>query len=332
MDVRRARGGRARRSPGRLHALGVRRGDVVLTLVGNRAGMGAHAARRASARATSCCPARSSCGRRTSRCGWPSRSRGSWSPTGATRTLLSRLDRATTLWVPFDDASHTPPPPAELAPEDPCLVTFTSGHLRRAEGGRCTASATCPARRCRPSTGWRPQPGQLVWCTAAAGWSKSARNAFIAPWLRGAAALLHDARFDPHERLELIARERVDVLCMAPTEYRVIAKRATLRPLPALRGAGGGGRGAQPRGAARLARGHRAVDPRRLRPDRDRPADRRAARRDAAARARWAARCPASRSTSSTASWCSTRPATRRSSCTTWASRRTPARGAPATA
>ena len=52
---------------------------------------------------------------------------------------------------------------------------------------------------------------------------------FIAPWLRGAAALVHDARFDPHERLELLARERVDLLCMAPTEYRMIAKRATLR-------------------------------------------------------------------------------------------------------
>jgi acyl-coenzyme A synthetase/AMP-(fatty) acid ligase len=77
-----------------------------------------------------------------------------------------------------------------------------------------------------------PEPGELVWCTASAGWSKSARNAFIAPWLRGAAALLHDARFDPHERLELIARENVDVLCMAPTEYRVIAKRATLTQLP----------------------------------------------------------------------------------------------------
>jgi acyl-coenzyme A synthetase/AMP-(fatty) acid ligase len=32
------------------------------------------------------------------------------------------------------------------------------------------------------------RPGDLVWCTAASGWSKSARNAFIAPWLRGAAA------------------------------------------------------------------------------------------------------------------------------------------------
>ena len=78
--------------------------------------------------------------------------------------------------------------------------------------------------------------GELVWCTAASGWSKSARNVFIAPWLSGAAALLHDARFDPHERLELLERERVNVLCMAPTEYRVIAKRATLRPLPHLRG------------------------------------------------------------------------------------------------
>ena len=81
-----------------------------------------------------------------------------------------------------------------------------------------------------------PAPGDLVWCTAASGWSKSARNAFIAPWIRGAAALLHDARFDPAERLELLERERVNVLCMAPTEYRVIAKRATLRPLASLRG------------------------------------------------------------------------------------------------
>ena len=81
-----------------------------------------------------------------------------------------------------------------------------------------------------------PQRNQLVWCTAAAGWSKSARNAFIAPWLQGAAALLHDARFDPQERLHLIEEEQVDVLCMAPTEYRVIAKRATLTALPSLKG------------------------------------------------------------------------------------------------
>jgi acyl-coenzyme A synthetase/AMP-(fatty) acid ligase len=128
-----------------------------------------------------------------------------------------------------------PAAPVELTPEDPCLITFTSGTAgepkavlhgqRYLLGQRLQAEHWLGARA-----------GELVWCTAASGWSKSARNVFIAPWLSGAAALLHDARFDPTERLELLARERVNVLCMAPTEYRVIAKRATLAPLPDLRG------------------------------------------------------------------------------------------------
>ena len=128
-----------------------------------------------------------------------------------------------------------------------------------------------------------PAPGELVWCTAASGWSKSARNVFMAPWLAGAGALLHDARFDPHERLELLERERVNVLCMAPTEYRVIAKRATPRALPDLQRDGRRRRGPEPRGAAGLGGGHGPADPRRLRPDRDRPADREPARRARAA-------------------------------------------------
>jgi acyl-coenzyme A synthetase/AMP-(fatty) acid ligase len=77
--------------------------------------------------------------------------------------------------------------------------------------------------------------GELAWCTAAPGWSKSTRNVFIAPWLRGAAALIHDARFDPEERLEVIEREGVNVLCQAPTEYRILAKRTELRPIGSLR-------------------------------------------------------------------------------------------------
>jgi acyl-coenzyme A synthetase/AMP-(fatty) acid ligase len=138
--------------------------------------------------------------------------------------------------VPNNSLFDAPPAPAvELAPEDPCLITFTSGTAgepkavlhgqRYLLGQRLQADHWLGARE-----------GELVWCTAASGWSKSARNVFIAPWLSGAAALLHDARFDPAERLELLARERVNVLCMAPTEYRVIAKRATLAPLPDLRG------------------------------------------------------------------------------------------------
>ncbi|HEX5616988.1 MAG TPA: AMP-binding protein [Solirubrobacteraceae bacterium] len=151
-----------------------------------------------------------------------------------------------TLWVPFRDVADAPAPPAaELAPDDPCLITFTSGTAGEPKavlhGQRYLAGQMLQARHWLDA-----RAGDLVWCTAASGWSKSARNVFIAPWLRGAAALLHDARFDPEERLELIDRERVDLLCMAPTEYRVIAKRATLRGLIDLRGAVAAGEALNP--------------------------------------------------------------------------------------
>ena len=157
-------------------------------------------------------------------------------------------------------------------------------HLGRAQGRPPRPALPGRPAASRPSTGSRRGPASSSGARPRSGWSKSARNVFIAPWLRGAAALLHDARFDPAERLELLERERVDVLCMAPTEYRVIAKRAELRPLAVAARPRRRRRGAQPRGAARVARGDRPVDPRRLRPDRDRPAHRHAARRAGPAR------------------------------------------------
>jgi acyl-coenzyme A synthetase/AMP-(fatty) acid ligase len=142
-----------------------------------------------------------------------------------------------TLVFPGDDVFAGPADPSyeELEATERCLVTFTSGTAGEPKavfhGQRYLFGQLLQA------THWLgAQAGEIVWCTAASGWSKSARNSFIAPWLRGATALLHDARFDPDERLELLAREQVNVLCMAPTEYRAIAKRTTLRPFPALRG------------------------------------------------------------------------------------------------
>ena len=128
-----------------------------------------------------------------------------------------------------------PAPAAELAREDPCLITFTSGTAGEPKAV-VHAQRYLAGQRLQSSHWLGAHTGELVWCTAASGWSKSARNVFIAPWLSGAAALLHDGRFDPHERLELLTRERVNVLCMAPTEYRVLAKRTTLRELPDVRG------------------------------------------------------------------------------------------------
>jgi acetyl-CoA synthetase len=139
------------------------------------------------------------------------------------------------LLVPDAQLFDVPPADAvELDPADGCLITFTSGTAgepkavlhgqRYLAGQRLQTQHWLDVRR-----------SDVVWCTAASGWSKSARNVFIAPWLAGATALLHDARFDPDERVAIVHQERVNVLCMAPTEYRTIAKRVTLQPFPALR-------------------------------------------------------------------------------------------------
>ena len=100
-----------------------------------------------------------------------------------------------------------PAPAVELDPSDPCLITFTSGTTGEPKGvihgQRYLTGQALQAEHWLDA-----RPGDLVWCTAATGWSKSARNVFIAPWIRGAAALLHDARFDPQERLALLPQSR----------------------------------------------------------------------------------------------------------------------------
>jgi acyl-coenzyme A synthetase/AMP-(fatty) acid ligase len=134
--------------------------------------------------------------------------------------------------LPDGEASE----PCATALDDPALMIFTSGtageprgvvHVQRYLRGQATQAEHWLGARA----------GELSWCTAASGWSKSARNAFVAPWTMGAACLLHEGRFDADERMGLVAEQGVNVLCQSPTEYRMIAAHTSLddRELPALR-------------------------------------------------------------------------------------------------
>jgi acyl-coenzyme A synthetase/AMP-(fatty) acid ligase len=133
-----------------------------------------------------------------------------------------------------DRPQDTPAEIEEMAPENPALIVFTSGTTGEPRGV-VHAYRYLLGQRTQAEHWLGSHRDELVWCTTATGWSKSARNVFLAPWLTGAAAVIHDGRFDPAERLDMTEALGVNVLCQAPTEYRMLAKRAALRPLPALR-------------------------------------------------------------------------------------------------
>ena len=101
-----------------------------------------------------------------------------------------------------DRPQETPADVAELDPDDPAVIIFTSGTTGEPRGV-VYPQRYLTGQRLQAEHWVGAQKGELAWCTAAPGWAKSTRNVFIAPWLRGAAALIHDARFDPAERLEI---------------------------------------------------------------------------------------------------------------------------------
>jgi acyl-coenzyme A synthetase/AMP-(fatty) acid ligase len=128
----------------------------------------------------------------------------------------------------------TPAAAAGLDPSDPALIVFTSGSTGEPKG--VVHSQSYLLGQATQAKHWLGAgDGDLVWCTAAPGWSKSSRNSFIAPWLRGAKSLLVDGRFDPETRLDIARREGVNVLCQAPTEYRILAKRTEVGSVPGLK-------------------------------------------------------------------------------------------------
>ena len=127
--------------------------------------------------------------------------------------------------------------PAAIADLSPATRRRSSSPRARpaSRAASSTHSATSPASASQAEHWFGARKGEVAWCTAAPGWAKSTRNAFIAPWLGGAVAVLHDGRFDPAERLRLCEELGVNVLCQAPTEYRMLAKRGELAPVPSLR-------------------------------------------------------------------------------------------------
>lgn len=68
------------------------------------------------------------------------------------------------------------------------------------------------------------EEGDLVWATAAPGWQKWIWSPFLSTITLGATAFVYHGGFDPTTYLRFFEKEKINVLCCTPTEYRLMAK------------------------------------------------------------------------------------------------------------
>ena len=246
---------RSARLAGALRALGVGRGDVVMTLIGNRPEwvFAMVACFRIGAVVLPCTEqlrakdlrlridavAPDADPRRRAQ---PLRARG-----GARRSAAWRSCPTSSLF------EAEPAPAVELDAGDPCLITFTSGTAGEPKAV-VHAQRYLDGQRLQAEHWLAPRAGELVWCTAASGWSKSARNVFIAPWLCGAARAAARRALRPRRAPGAArARARQRAVHGADRVPRDGQARDAARAAGDLRGDGRRRRGAEPGGAARLA-------------------------------------------------------------------------------
>ena len=110
----------------------------------------------------------------------------------------------------------------DTAPDEGALILYTSGTTRHPKGALHTHGYTY-AKRMQTRYWLDLQEGDRLWCTAATGWAKNIWNVVLGPWSLGHEIFMHEGAFDAAERLDLIERYGITVLCQAPTEYRVLA-------------------------------------------------------------------------------------------------------------
>ena len=111
----------------------------------------------------------------------------------------------------------------DTSSEDGAFLLYTSGTTKHPKGVLHTHGYT-HAQKMQAEYWLDLRGDDRLWCTSGTGWAKSIWNVILGPWSVGTEIFFHEGGFDPAERLSLIERYDITVLCQAPTEYRLLAK------------------------------------------------------------------------------------------------------------
>ena len=116
----------------------------------------------------------------------------------------------------------TEAPTHDTGARDHALILTSSGTAIGPRGVTHTHGATFAARL--QAEHWLDAgPQDSVWCTADASAPDAVWNTLLGPWSRGAEVVVHSGGFDPEERLDLMRRLDVTIVCQTPSEYRALA-------------------------------------------------------------------------------------------------------------
>jgi acyl-coenzyme A synthetase/AMP-(fatty) acid ligase len=142
-------------------------------------------------------------------------------------------------WTPVEPllAAAAPFAGVPTHADDLAYIVYTSGTTKDPKGVVHRVAYTY-AKRMAARFWFGCTPADLVWCTAGTGWAKSLWSVLLGPWSCGSCIVLDEGGFVPEARLDMIRDLGVNVLCQAPTEYRLEAKLPDLGKrwqLPSLR-------------------------------------------------------------------------------------------------
>ncbi len=130
-------------------------------------------------------------------------------------------------WTPFDSFDAADPafvPDGETHATDPLLLYFTSGTTSKPKLV-LHSHQSYPVGHLSTMYWIGLRPGDVHLNISSPGWAKHAWSSFFAPWNAGATILiLNQPRFDAHGLLEVLDRCRVTTFCAPPTVWRMLVQ------------------------------------------------------------------------------------------------------------
>jgi len=136
-------------------------------------------------------------------------------------------------WTDYRDADHAAAEPVgvAVASTDPALVYFTSGTTSKPKMVVHT-HVSYPVGHLSTTYWLGLRPGDVHLAISSPGWGKHAWSCFFAPWIAEATVFVHDyARFDAHALVEQLDRAEVTTFCAPPTVWRMLIQ-AGIRERP----------------------------------------------------------------------------------------------------